>query len=422
MDGRRSLLASVVEHSDDAVVTCTPDGTITSWNRGAENVYGYSAEEIIGANLSILIPEGHHDDVLEILAHIDQGESAHHYETRRRRKNGDVIYVSLCISPIRGGEGRITGASAIARDVTKEVMARQVAEAAVGAERRRFIEVLDRLPAYVVLMTADHHIAFANRYFREQFGEVGGRRCFEHLFGRDKPCERCHSFTVIDTGRPHQWDWSGPDGNTYDVFDYPFVDIDGSGLIMEVGINTTKRKRAEEALRKAFAYNRSLIEASLDPMVTIGPDGKITDVNMATESVTGRSREELIGTDFSDYFTEPDAARAGYEKAFREGLVRDYALEIRHRDGRMTPVLYNAQVYRDNEGNVIGVFAAARDVTAQKKVEEELTIQRKKELERLTELEKFQRLTVGRELKMVELKKEISELKAINADLRKRME
>jgi PAS domain S-box-containing protein len=134
----------------------------------------------------------------------------------------------------------------------------------------------------------------------------------------------------------------------------------------------TDRKRAEDAVRRANAYNRSLLEASLDPLVTIAPDGKITDVNTATENVTGRNREELIGTDFADYFTDPDKARAGYERVFREGSVMDYALEIRHGDGHLTPVLYNAAVYRDDSGTVIGVFAAARDVTERKKAEEEI--------------------------------------------------
>ena len=125
-------------------------------------------------------------------------------------------------------------------------------------------------------------------------------------------------------------------------------------------------------MRRASAYNRRLIEASLDPLVTIGPDGKFTDVNAATELATGCSRAELIGTDFADYFTEPDQARAGYQEAFREGVVHDYALEIRHRNGHTTPVVYNAAVYRDEAGQVIGVFAAARDITAQKCAEAEL--------------------------------------------------
>jgi PAS domain S-box-containing protein len=134
-------------------------------------------------------------------------------------------------------------------------------------------------------------------------------------------------------------------------------------------LDVTERKKAEEALRLADVYNRSLLEASLDPLMTIDAGGKITDINFATEKVTGRSREELIGTDFSHYFTEPDKARAGYQQAFREGLVRDYPLEIRHKDGVVTPVLYNASVYRNDIGEVVGVFAAARDITSIREAE-----------------------------------------------------
>jgi PAS domain S-box-containing protein len=141
-----------------------------------------------------------------------------------------------------------------------------------------------------------------------------------------------------------------------------------TGLRKEI----TERKQAEEALRLANTYNRSLIEASLDPLVTIGSDGRITDVNVATEKVTGHSREELIGADFMDYFSEPEKAKAGYQQVFQDGFVQDYALEIQHKDGHLTPVLYNASVYRDETGQGVGVFAAARDITERKRAEEEV--------------------------------------------------
>lgn len=133
-----------------------------------------------------------------------------------------------------------------------------------------------------------------------------------------------------------------------------------------------ERQRVEEELQQANGYNRSLLEASLDPLVTISPDGKITDVNMAAEKVTGCSRSELIGTEFYWYFTDQDKAQAGYQQVFREGQVWDYELELRHRDGHTTPVLYNATVYRDETGEVMGVFAAARDITERKRAEEEV--------------------------------------------------
>ena len=124
-----------------------------------------------------------------------------------------------------------------------------------------------------------------------------------------------------------------------------------------------ENQRITKELRTASLYTRSLIEASLDPLVTISTEGTITDVNRATELATGRSRSELIGTDFSDYFTEPDKAREGYQQVFQKGAVIDYPLALRHRDGRVTEVLYNASVYRNEAGEVSGVFAAARDIT-----------------------------------------------------------
>ncbi len=146
----------------------------------------------------------------------------------------------------------------------------------------------------------------------------------------------------------------------------------GSHEIMEINCDITDRKHAEEILRVAGEYNRSLLEVSLDPLVTIDREGRISDVNKATENVTGYSREVLIGKDFSDYFTDPEKAKASYELAFREGLVRDYELSIRHQDGHVTPVFYNASVYKDASGKVAGVFAAARDVTEQRRLEEHL--------------------------------------------------
>jgi PAS domain S-box-containing protein len=134
----------------------------------------------------------------------------------------------------------------------------------------------------------------------------------------------------------------------------------------------TERKRAEEALRAASLYSRSLLETSLDPLVTISAEGRITDVNAATEKITGMSREWLIGSDFADYFTEPEVARAGYLKAFEQGQVTDYPLAVCHTSGAIAAVLYNASVYRNERGDVLGVFAAARDITERKHVEEKL--------------------------------------------------
>lgn len=133
--------------------------------------------------------------------------------------------------------------------------------------------------------------------------------------------------------------------------------------------NDEKEKRAAE-LRIAN-YARSLIEASRDPLFTISPKGKITDMNNASVKVIGISRQKLIGTDFFKYFTEPEKAKEGYQKVFKEGYVADYPLTIK--DHKLTDVLFNGSVYKDEKGNVLGIVVVARDITDQKRIENELT-------------------------------------------------
>jgi PAS domain S-box-containing protein len=122
--------------------------------------------------------------------------------------------------------------------------------------------------------------------------------------------------------------------------------------------------------RQESQYTRSLIEASRDPLFTINPEGKITDINNASINITEITRENLIGTDFFEYFTEPERAREIYKRVFAEGFVADYPLTIR--DGKLTEVLFNGSVYKDESGKVIGVVMVARDITDHKIVEKEL--------------------------------------------------
>ena len=180
---------------------------------------------------------------------------------------------------------------------------------------------------------------------------------------------------------------------------------DPNGVV--VALSTIHRDITRQ--REVLELSRSMIEASLDSMVSIGPDGRIADANTATVRLTGLPRDQLIGTFFSDYFTEPARAEEGYQQVLEQGAVSDFPLTMRHRDtlGTTTDVLYNASVYRDTAGTVRGVFATARDVTRQVQAQKDLVEQQARELDRLAELERFQRMTIGRELKMIELKKEI---------------
>lgn len=524
-------LASIVESSDDAIILKALDGTILTWNAGAERLYGYSAEEIVGRSISVLAPPERFDELPQILERIERGERISHYETTRINKAGRQLQVSLAVSPVTDARGKVIGASTIARDITAQKHAEEARRASeqwqrtlfeqspVGIWEEDFSEVkreLDRLraagvrdfrtyffehPDAVAAFAAMVKIVQINEgtlqvfgasrkeeistslpsYFREDSWDVfreelialadGGLRFESEIPIWSSGDERRNLFirlTVVpgfeqtlarvlvtftdvtalkraeqrlravfdntfqfvglttpdgilvdanrgalDLARSRRtevigkrfWDtpwWRhdakmrdrvraavqaasqgqfvrfeathpSPDGGVVwvDFSLTPVTDERGEVvLLIPEGRDITERKRAEEALRHANAYNRSLIEASLDPLVTLGMSGKITDVNTATEEVTGWSRQELIGRDFSDYFTDRQRATAGYLQVLRDGHVRDYALDLRHRDGHITSVLYHASLYRDEAGRVGGVFAAARDITERKKAEE----------------------------------------------------
>jgi len=127
----------------------------------------------------------------------------------------------------------------------------------------------------------------------------------------------------------------------------------------------------EKTKQQESQYARSLIEASRDPLVTISTEGKITDMNEALEKITEMTREKLTGTDFFAYFTNPQKAREVYQEVFSKGFVTDYPLTIM--DGKLTDVLFNGSVYKDEQGNVLGAVVVARDITEQKRIEKELT-------------------------------------------------
>jgi len=135
---------------------------------------------------------------------------------------------------------------------------RKLAES-IRAERQRFLDVLETLPTMISLLTPDHRVAFANRSYREKFGESGNRRCYEARFGRTAPCDFCEAYSVLKTGQPHQWEVIFPDGSLVDAYEFPFTDLDGSSLILEMMADITGRRRAEDELKEHRENLESLV-------------------------------------------------------------------------------------------------------------------------------------------------------------------
>jgi PAS domain S-box-containing protein len=162
--------------------------------------------------------------------------------TKDRHEVPVLINASLITDP----QGRPLGVIWVIRDIT----ALRRAETALEAERRRLLSLLEELPAYVNLKGPDYSVKFANRFFRERFGDPGGRPCYRIMRGYDAPCEDCQIMTVLDTHEPQEREWTHRGERTYQTYDYPFADSDGSPLVLELGIDITERKQAEEILKE----------------------------------------------------------------------------------------------------------------------------------------------------------------------------
>lgn len=365
----KSGLAAIVESCEDAIAGKTLDGTITSWNQAAERMYGYSAAEVIGKSIDILTPSDRHDEIPKILEKIRQGVRVEHFETVRRRKDGQCITVSLTVSPVKGPPGQIVGAATIARDITQRKRLEEEIRVASLYARSLIEASLDPL----VTISPQGKITDVNEATEQATGVSR-----QQLIGSDfssyftEPERASAGYqAVLSQGyvRDYPLTIRHVSGRTMDVLYNATLYRNERGHpqgVFAAARDVTDRRRMEEKLRRASLYARSLIEASLDPMVTISPEGKITDVNKATELATGVTRERLIGSNFSSYFTEPERADQGYRRVLADGLVRDYGLTIRHASGQTMDVLYNATVYKNDAGELQGVFAAARDVTEQK--------------------------------------------------------
>jgi PAS domain S-box-containing protein len=400
-------LAAMIEFGGDAIVGCTLDGIITSWNPAAERMSGWSGRQIIGKSVELLSPQDRIDEIPSILARISTGEPAEHLETTSVRNDGASFAASVTVSPIRADDGTVVGASLIARDVTQE---RQALE-----DAQRLAAIVEYSQYALVGMSLDGIITSWNPAAEGMFGwsreEIIGKPG-RLLSPGDRANEMRDIMAKVSAGEPvgHiETVRTRKDGTTFPVSQTISTILDADGAI--IGVAASIRDLTDQ--KRTFESARSMIEASLDSLVSISPEGKITDANETTVNLTGVPRDQLIGTSFSDYFTDPGKAEAIYQRVFTEGMVRDYPLTLRRRDGHetVTQVLYNASVYRDANGNVIGAFAAARDVTEQRQAQEKAAEQQAHALGRLAELERFQRLTVGRELKMIELKKELEYLR-----------
>jgi PAS domain S-box-containing protein len=304
------------------------------------------------------------------------------------------------------------------RKVEKE---RELA-ASIRAERQRFLEVLETLPTMISLLTPDHRIAFANRTFREKFGESQGRHCFEARFGRSTPCDFCESYTVLETNQAHHWEMILEDGSLIEAYNYPFTDLDGSSLILEMDIDITERRRAETELKQhredlealvterthqlqsankqllSDVRERELAEQSLreskaklqaalasmkDSVIIADADGKFVDFNDAYAAFYRFNSKDECARDFDEFATMFDVFLANGAQAPREMYAIQRALRgetatnaeytlLRKDTGERWIGSLSFGPIRDGNGEITGAVVTSRDITEAKKAEEAL--------------------------------------------------
>jgi PAS domain S-box-containing protein len=226
------------------------DGLFLRMNDTELRWLGYAREEVIGKlHIADILTENSRQVFAENFPRFKETGLARDLEFELVRRDGTAFPVMITASLLRDEAGNYVMSRSTVYDMTE----RKNAQRALAAERQRLFDVLDTLPAMICLLTPDYHVAFANRSFREKFGEPQGRKCHECCFGRSAPCEFCESYKVLETGNLHHWEVTAADGSIIDAHDFPFTDVDGSPMILEMDIDITQRKRAEEALRQLSA-------------------------------------------------------------------------------------------------------------------------------------------------------------------------
>ena len=370
---------SLIEASLDPLVTISPEGKITDVNEASVKVTGISREKLKNTNFSDYFTDP--KKAQEGYRQAFEKGFISDYPLTIKHKNGNLTDVLYNASVYKDDKENVLGVFAAARDITAQKQSSQYARSLIEASLDPLVtisvtgKILDVNEASINVTGVSREklidTDFSDYFTVPKKAQEGYLQAFEKGFVSDYPLTIKHK-----------------NGNLTDVLYNASVYKDDKGNVLGV----FAAARDITAQKQSSQYARSLIEASLDPLVTISVTGKILDVNEASIKVTGVPRGKLINTNFSDYFTDPKKAQEGYLQVFKKGFVSDYPLTIKHKNGKLTDVSYNASVYKDDAGNVLGVFAAARDVTAQKwakdlrKANKELLFQNEEKEKRAAEL------------------------------------
>jgi len=381
----RERLAAIVDSSEDAIISKTLDGTVMAWNRGAEKVFGYSAAEIVGKSIRVLLPPNRRDEEADFLARIARGQSIDHFETARVRKDGTTIDVSVTISPIRDGAGVIVGASKIARDITE----RKHAEEALREKERRLSESqrIAHIGNWAYDLMDPGRLEWSEELYR-LYGVSSDTfvPTVDSLLGlvvtEDRPVIRKWMTDCAAGEKPAEMDFRLrlPDG-TVRVFSRRGelqYDADNKPVrLVGTSQDITERRQAEAALRES--EERLLAMANGIPQLAFigAADGSISWYNQRWYEFTGTTLEQMQGWGWQSV-QHPDylpKVLAGWTAAIAAGTPFEMEFPLRGADGLFRAFLTRVMPLKDSAGRVVRWFGTHTDISEFKQAQERLALQ-----------------------------------------------
>ena len=376
-----ALLSSIVESSDDAVHAVNIDGTVASWNRGAEELFGYTREEIVGRNVSIVVPPGREEESREILKAIADGFTVSPFDTLVRRKDGTDVDVSLSISPIRNSGGIVVGASAIARDITDRKRAEQARQEA----EKKYRDIVDGALEGIFQNTLEGESLTANPALARMLGYDSPEEVTSNV--RDSahevwvdPNERAKFLAQLEqygAVRGFECQFKRKDGSVLWVSLNSRKGYAADGREIHQGFceDITDRKQAEQAIQEAEKKYRDIFDGALEGVFQTTLDGRTLAANPALARMLGfDSPEEAIAsvTDAGhDVWLDPDERSRFIKLLEEQGSVRGYECQFKRKDGTVIWVSLSSRIVRKPDGETIHQ-GFLEDITVRKRSEMQL--------------------------------------------------
>jgi PAS domain S-box-containing protein len=373
-------LAAIVNSSNDAIIGKDLNSIVTSWNIGAEKIFGYSSKEMIGQSIMRLIPRDRQQEEMQIINQVKRGETVEHFDTVRVAKDGHPIDIAVTVSPIRDKTGRIVGASKVARDITE----RKVIEKARQSESEFISAVVDTVGSLVVVIDRQARIIRFNRACEQltgySFAEVQGRNLIDLFIMPEERVSTTHEFENLCAGQfPNTYEnhWVTKGGVPQVIAWSNTALVDAAGMVKYVigtGIDITERQKAENALRESEKQFRTMIDAIPQLAWMAHADGFIFWYNQRWFDYTGTTSEQMEGWGWQRVHDPAylPTVLEGWKQSIASGQPFEMEFPLRAADGHYGWFLTRVYPILDDAGQVVRWFGTNTDVSQKHKADEEI--------------------------------------------------